>query len=256
MYGNIKTVHSPLFFREIVQIQRVLPSMTAILIFKCTEAAGVGDYIEGRLYSQGLQLQGGGNGERRGQERSGFEVRVRLWFAIFFLFVRNVLKNRSNSQVALIKMAPTVYDKEIFAVVVASSLLSWWPCLHTIREILFTSQPKEQTLKHKHKQTKHSRKLPLLPNLERLGSSDRRSGYQLRHNHSNHIRLAHQVVVNIGDRKTSENMGSTIAGKNRAKMAESLWRDTHCKFCKMQFRYAFCLEKRVKCDLAPFLKTS
>lgn len=100
------------------------------------------------------------------------------------------------------------------------------------------------------------------PNLERLGSSDKLSSLSseiwvlVRHNHSNHIRLAHQVVVNIGDRKTFENMGSTIAGKNRAKMAESLWRDTHCKFCKMQFRFAFCLEKRVKCDLAPFLKTS
>ena len=34
----------PYLFREIVEIWRVLPSMAAILIFKCTEGAGVGDY--------------------------------------------------------------------------------------------------------------------------------------------------------------------------------------------------------------------
>ena len=39
-----KTVHSPLFFRKIVEILRVLPLMAAILIFKCAEEAGVGDY--------------------------------------------------------------------------------------------------------------------------------------------------------------------------------------------------------------------
>ena len=39
-----QTVHSPLFFGEIVEIQRVLPLLAAILIFKCTEGAGVGDY--------------------------------------------------------------------------------------------------------------------------------------------------------------------------------------------------------------------
>ena len=39
-----KTVHSPLFFRKIVEILRVLPLMADILIFKCTEEAGVGDY--------------------------------------------------------------------------------------------------------------------------------------------------------------------------------------------------------------------
>ena len=34
----------PYFFPEIVEIERVLPLMAAILIFKCTEGAGVGDY--------------------------------------------------------------------------------------------------------------------------------------------------------------------------------------------------------------------
>ena len=34
----------PYFFREIVEIERVLPLMAAILIFKCTEGEGVGDY--------------------------------------------------------------------------------------------------------------------------------------------------------------------------------------------------------------------
>ena len=33
---------SPIF-REIVEIQRVLPLIAVILIFKCTEGAGVGD---------------------------------------------------------------------------------------------------------------------------------------------------------------------------------------------------------------------
>ena len=32
------------FFREIVETQRVLPLMAAILIFKCTEGTGVEDY--------------------------------------------------------------------------------------------------------------------------------------------------------------------------------------------------------------------
>ena len=36
VYHYSRTVHSPLFFREIVEIQRVLPLMAAILIFKCT----------------------------------------------------------------------------------------------------------------------------------------------------------------------------------------------------------------------------
>ena len=39
-----QTVHSPLFSREIFVIYRVLPLMAAVLIFKCTEGAGVGDY--------------------------------------------------------------------------------------------------------------------------------------------------------------------------------------------------------------------
>ena len=33
-----------LFFREIVEIERILPLMEAILIFKYTKGAGVGDY--------------------------------------------------------------------------------------------------------------------------------------------------------------------------------------------------------------------
>ena len=37
----LQTVHSPLFFREIVEIPRVSPLIAAILIFKCTEGAGV-----------------------------------------------------------------------------------------------------------------------------------------------------------------------------------------------------------------------
>ena len=41
-------VHSPLFFplffRVIVEIERVSPLTAAILIFRCTEGAGVGDY--------------------------------------------------------------------------------------------------------------------------------------------------------------------------------------------------------------------
>ena len=47
---NFQTVHSPLFFHEIVEIQRVLPLMANIFIFKRAEGAGVGD----------LQLQGEG----------------------------------------------------------------------------------------------------------------------------------------------------------------------------------------------------
>ena len=41
---RVHTVHSPLFFREIVEVQRVLTLTAAILIFKCTEGASVGDY--------------------------------------------------------------------------------------------------------------------------------------------------------------------------------------------------------------------
>ena len=37
----LQTVHSPLFFREIVEIPRVSSLIAAILIFKCTEGAGV-----------------------------------------------------------------------------------------------------------------------------------------------------------------------------------------------------------------------
>ena len=37
-----QTVHSPLFFREIFLIYRVLPLMAAILIFKCTKGGGGG----------------------------------------------------------------------------------------------------------------------------------------------------------------------------------------------------------------------
>ena len=43
-YLNTWTVHSPLFFCEIVEIQRALQLMAAMLIFECTEGAGVGDY--------------------------------------------------------------------------------------------------------------------------------------------------------------------------------------------------------------------
>ena len=40
----LKIVHSPLFFREIVEIERVLPLMAAILIFSRTESNGkIGD---------------------------------------------------------------------------------------------------------------------------------------------------------------------------------------------------------------------
>lgn len=70
-------------------------------------------------------------------------------------------------------MAPTVYDKEIFAVVVASSLLSWWPCLHTIREILFTSYfVAKRTNTQTQTQTNKTLTQAAPPNLERLGSSD------------------------------------------------------------------------------------
>ena len=37
-------VDRTLFFRVIVEIERVLPLMAAILIFRCTEGAGVEDY--------------------------------------------------------------------------------------------------------------------------------------------------------------------------------------------------------------------
>ena len=37
----LQTVHSPLFFREIVEIPRVSSLIAVILIFKCTEGAGV-----------------------------------------------------------------------------------------------------------------------------------------------------------------------------------------------------------------------
>ena len=42
--GRRETVHSPLFFCEIGEIESVLALMAAILISKCTERAGVGDY--------------------------------------------------------------------------------------------------------------------------------------------------------------------------------------------------------------------
>ena len=38
-----QAVRSPLFFREIVEIERVLLLMAVILIFRCTEGAGVGE---------------------------------------------------------------------------------------------------------------------------------------------------------------------------------------------------------------------
>ena len=51
---------SPLpLFPWVVEIQRALPLMAAILIFKCTEGAGVGDYSfrgRGALFSRLLQL--------------------------------------------------------------------------------------------------------------------------------------------------------------------------------------------------------
>ena len=38
------TVHSPLYFREIIEMKCILALTVAILIFKCTEEAGVADY--------------------------------------------------------------------------------------------------------------------------------------------------------------------------------------------------------------------
>ena len=42
--GGARLFTVPYFFCEIAEIERVLPLMVAILIFKCTERAGVGDY--------------------------------------------------------------------------------------------------------------------------------------------------------------------------------------------------------------------
>ena len=50
-----KTVHSPLFCRETVEIERVLTLMAAILIFKCTERVGVGDYSSRGRGARNLQ---------------------------------------------------------------------------------------------------------------------------------------------------------------------------------------------------------
>ena len=53
-----RRLFSPLFFREIVVTYRVLPaSMAAILIFKCTEGAGVGGRGSGIIH---VALGGGG----------------------------------------------------------------------------------------------------------------------------------------------------------------------------------------------------
>ena len=41
-----QAVRSPLFFREIVEIERVLLLMAVILIFRCTEEAGVGEGLD------------------------------------------------------------------------------------------------------------------------------------------------------------------------------------------------------------------
>ena len=45
----------PYFFREVVEIERVLPLMAAILILKCTEGAGVGDYSSRGRGARNLQ---------------------------------------------------------------------------------------------------------------------------------------------------------------------------------------------------------
>ena len=42
--GGARLLTVPYFFCEIAEIERVLPLMAAILIFKCTERAGVGNY--------------------------------------------------------------------------------------------------------------------------------------------------------------------------------------------------------------------
>ena len=42
--GGARLFTVPYCFCEIAEIERVLPLMAAILIFKCTERAGVGDY--------------------------------------------------------------------------------------------------------------------------------------------------------------------------------------------------------------------
>ena len=41
-----QAARSPLFFREIVEIERVLLLMAVILIFRCTEGAGVGEGLD------------------------------------------------------------------------------------------------------------------------------------------------------------------------------------------------------------------
>ena len=42
--GGARLLTVPYFFCEIAEIERVLPLMAAILIFNCTERAGVGNY--------------------------------------------------------------------------------------------------------------------------------------------------------------------------------------------------------------------
>ena len=42
--GGARLFTVPYFFCEIAEIERVLPLMVAVLIFKCTERAGVGNY--------------------------------------------------------------------------------------------------------------------------------------------------------------------------------------------------------------------
>ena len=41
-----QAARSPLFFREVVEIERVLLLMAVILIFRCTEGAGVGEGLD------------------------------------------------------------------------------------------------------------------------------------------------------------------------------------------------------------------
>ena len=64
--------------------------------------------------------------ERLGYERCGFEVRVRPWVAILFIFDRNAFNNRSKISKCL-KMAATVYQRDscIGASVFWSCSLKW-----------------------------------------------------------------------------------------------------------------------------------
>ena len=59
----------PYFFPEIVEIECVLPLMAAILIFKCTEGAGVGDYSSRR--------RGGEKPPNRPRPLGSFDTHVR-----------------------------------------------------------------------------------------------------------------------------------------------------------------------------------